>query len=177
MTVSYLGGLTVGGAAPGADIAVSAGIAGAAPGLDSLTAQLGALTAYVPVPIDFGAQLSEAQKLVAGLGAALSAGLAPPSLDVQLALLNTQIATLQVSVDAINAQLAILTGLQGPLATAGLHGYAFDGLTATLGPELGNELVDGVPGGSPVDHANAVVFVTTSPAAWDAMAAIFKVAP
>lgn len=177
MTISYLGGLTVAGAVPGAEAAVNAGMAGIDPGLSNLLSQLGALTAYVPVPIDFSAQLLEAQKLVAGLNAAVTGGLTPPSLDVQLAALQVSIDALQLSVDAINAQLSILTGLQGPLGTAGLHGYAFDGIVTTLGGELAFELSSGVPGGTPTDHANAVVFVTTSSAAWAAMGEIFKVAP
>lgn len=177
MTLAYLGGLSVGGAAPGAAVAVDAGIAGAAPGLDSLTAQLGALTAYVPLPIDFAAQLAVAKDLAAGLKAALDAALVPPSVDVQAAVIAAQVATLQISVDAINAQLSVLTELSGPLAVAGVHGYAFDGSVSQLGDELDAMLGVGVPGGTPSDHANAVIYVTTSAATWDAMAAVFKVTP
>lgn len=177
MTIAYLGGLTVGGAAPGAEVAVSAGISGSNQGLDPISVQLGSLTAYVPVPISFTAQLAEAQKLLDGLNAAITLGLAPPSIEVQQAALDVAIGQLQGIVGGISAQLDILAALQGPLAAAGVHGYAFDGAVSALGGELGAQLAGGVPGGSPSDHANAVVFITTVPGTWAAMGEIFKVTP
>lgn len=177
MTLVALGGLSVGGAAPGADIAVTAGIAGINAGLTNLLDQLAALTAYTPLPIDFTAQLSVAQDIVTGLGLAISLGLTPPSLDAQLALITAQLAALQLVVDGINAQLSILLGLQAPLAAAGLFGYAYDGAVNALGGELGSALSGGLGGGAPTDHANAVVYITSVPAAWDAMGEVFKVTP
>lgn len=177
MTLVSLGGLSVGGAAPGADIAVTAGIAGINAGLANLLDQLAALTAYAPQPIDFTAQLAVAQDIVSGLGAAITLGITPPSLDAQLALIASQIAALQLVVDGINAQLSILTDLQAPLAAAGLFGYAYDGAVNGLGSELGSALSSGIGGGAPTDHANAVVYITSVPAAWAAMGEIFKVTP
>lgn len=177
MTLVSLGGISVGGAAPGADIAVTAGIAGINAGLTNLLDQLAALTAYVPQPIDFAAQLSVAQQTVAGISAAIALGITPPTLDTQIAVIAAQIAALQATVDSINAQLSILTDLQGPLAAAGVFGYAYDGAVNAFGGELGSALAGGIGGGAPTDHANAVVYITTIPATWAAMGEVFKVSP
>lgn len=176
MTITYLGGLTVGGAVPGADLAVTAGIAGINAGLANLFDQLSALAAYTPTPIDFAAQIGVAQDIVSGLTAAISAGITPPSLGDQLALIAAQVATLTATIDGIEVNLDLLTGLQAPLATAGVHAYAFDGDTDSFGAELDGELAGGVPGGSPSDHANAVAIITTIPATWLALGEIVKVA-
>lgn len=176
MTLVALGGLTVGEAAPGAELAVSAGVAGITPGLAELEARMSALGGWTPIMIDFTAQIALANDLIASLTAAIGV-ITPPDPTAQLAMITAAIAQLGVTVSGIQAQLAVLNGLLAPLGAAGVFGYAFDGDTDQLGPELGSELAGGVPGGGPADHANAVVFVTTVPATWTAMGEIFKVAP
>jgi hypothetical protein len=177
MTIFYLGSLSVGGAVPGCDAAVSAGISGIGSALDDLVAQLGMLTAYVPTPISFATQLTQAEAMVTALGAAISLGLPPPDITAQIAALASKIAGLTAQIAGITANLTVLTDLQAPLTAAGVHGYGFDGAVNALGGELASELSGGAPGGAPSDHGNAVVFLTTIPGTWAAMGEVFKVTP
>lgn len=177
MTLVYLGGLSVGDAIPGAALAVDAGIAGISPGLANLQAQVAALASWTPAPISFAAQITIATDLISSLNAAIGLGLTPPTMSEQIAMISAKISELTSITAGIEAQLAVLTGLQTPLGAAGVHGYAFDGDTDDLGSELDGELAGGVPGGSGSDHANAVVLITTIPATWAALGEIVKVEP
>jgi hypothetical protein len=177
MTVVYLGELSIGLAVPGCSAAVDAGIAGITGTLDNLLAQLTALNAFLPVPIDFTAQLALAQQMVLSVQHAISVGLPVPSLAAQVAIIAAKVAELTASITAITAQLTVLVDLQEPLTAAGVFAYAYDGATADLGNELDSALGGGVPGGTAGQHANAFVMVTTIPATWDAMGQIVKVTP
>lgn len=171
MSITHIGSLSIGVAVPGCATAVSAGIAGIGGALDNLLAQLTALSAFVPVPIDFVAQLALAEQMVTSVNAAISAGLPVPSLAAQIAIVAAKVVELTAQITAITAQLTVLTDLQAPLAAAGVDAYAYDGPVDSFGSEL-----DAALGGAGT-HANGLAFVTTVPATWDAMTVIFKVTP
>lgn len=177
MSVDYLGSLSIGDAVPAGLAASVAGVAGINLALPDIQARIDSLLAFSPGAVDFAAQLALANQIVLGIQAAISGGLTPPSIAVQIAQIAALIAELLATVTAINVQLGIVVDFQALLGAAGVHGYAFDGDTDQLGPELTTELAGGVPGGGPTDHANAVVLVTTVPATWAAMAQVFKVTP
>ena len=171
MTVTALGSLSVGAALPGAAAAVSAGMSGIGIALPDITARLAALQAITPQPVNFAAQLALAEATLGSINATISLGLPVPDISAQVALLAALIADLLAAVSSLNAQLAILTALQGPLAQAGVEAYAFDGPKSSLGSELSAAV-----GGSGA-HANALALITTSGATWSAMGALLKVTP
>lgn len=178
MTAVYLGSISVGESIPGASTAITAGITGITSALDNLLAQLAALQAFVPVPLDFAAQLTLAQSMVTAIIAAQAAipPLPIPDIAAQIAIILAQVAALIAQIAAIQANLTVMTDLTAPLAAAGVHAYAFDGDAGDLGPELDSAIAS-TPGISPSDHANAIALVTTIGATWDAMSLVFKVTP
>lgn len=183
MTIAYLGGLSVGGAAPAVGIAAAAGTSGIGSALPDFAARMAALidaiskfTAFPP--LTFPAQLVLANQIVTAITLANATSGLPgaPDLTTVIAQFTAQLAALAASVVTMQAQLDILTGLELPLAAAGIHAYAFDGATDALGGELSAELASGVPGGSGGTHANALALVTTSGASWAALGQILRVA-
>lgn len=172
MTIADLGGLSVGGAAPGAATAVVAGEAGINGALPDIQARLTALLAFSPAPINFAASIAIANSVIASINAAITAGIVPPDFSAQIAIATAQIATLTAAVAAVNAQLAILVALEAPLAVGGLHGYAFDGDASVAGAEIGGAITGDFAG-----HVNALVLVTSSPSTWTALGQILKVTP
>jgi hypothetical protein len=178
MTVTYLGSVSVGGAVPGADIAVSAGVAGITVSLPNLEAHIAALQAFKPVSVDFVVQKQMAIDVLASVQQSITLGLPVPSIQFQIDLVLAQVDAYLALLNAINAQLKILTDLSLPLMEAGVHVYAYDGPVNQLGSQMGGALAGGVPGGSGgTQHGNAVVMLTTIPTTWAAMGEIVKVAP
>jgi hypothetical protein len=171
MTILSLGALSVGGAVPGASVAVSAGIAGINGALPDIAARLTALAAFAPSPVSFTAQIALASASLVSVNAAITAGLPVPDIAVQLATVAAVVADLAAAVAAVNAQLSVLAALQAPLAVGGVAAYAYDGAIGSLGSELGAA----VGGGG--THSNALALVTTDPTAWAAMSAVLKVTP
>lgn len=169
MTITTLGSLTVGAAVPGMDVSIAAGTSGINTVLPDLSAQLDVLLSLIPAPpSDFTAQLALAATLTANLNINLAAGVAAPDVTANLA---AAIAALTASVNALNAQLSILTGFTAPLAAAGIGAYAYDGALGSFGSELGAAIGPGAT------HANALALVTTDPAAWTALSVVLKVTP
>lgn len=178
MTITALGSLTVGDINPGAANAVAAGQAGISGALPDLTAKLTALASFTPTPVDFAAQLSLAQQVVAGVQLAITAGISPPSINTQIAEVAAQIGAITAQIAAVNAQLSIIAGLAAPLSVGGIRAWAYSGQVGNAGGELGAELAAGVPGGTgPTQSCNALIVLTTSPAAWSALSAVLKVTP
>lgn len=177
MSVEYLGSLTVGDVMPGAVAVGAAGVAGINAALPDIQARLDSLLTFSPGAVDFAAQLSLAQQTVTSIQTAISAGISPPSISQQLAQISALIAELLAAIANINAQLDLILDFQALLGSAGIHGYAFSGQTQNLGSELAAELSGGTPGGAPTDAANALVLITTVPAAWAALSQILKVTP
>jgi hypothetical protein len=172
MTIAPLGELTVGGAVPGAASAVVAGEAGITVAVPDLQARIDAIIAWTPVEVSFAADLALAIQTVAGIQAAITAGLTPPSIAAQIAIMATTLAELEAQLAQVNAQLAIIVALKAPLLVAGLRGYAFDGDASAAGSEIGGALSGDFTG-----HINAVVFATSAADAWAALGEIVKVTP
>jgi len=176
--LTYLGELSIGVAVPGANSAVIAGLTGINAALPNILAQLEALSAFAPTPIDFAAQLTLANSIVTSVQAGITAGLPIPSMADQIAAVAALVAALLAQVSLANAQVVLLTDLQAPLAVGGLHAYAYAGPTNGLGSDVDVALAAGVPGGSgPSEASNALVLVTVEPATWSAVSVIFKVTP
>ena len=177
MTIVYCGELTVGGAMPGAQAAGLSGAAGINAALPDILARLAALQAFAPLPVSFAAQLALANQLVQGIQLSISLGIPEPSILAQLAAVAALVADLLAAVSAINGHLSIVLDFQALMTAAGIHVYAFTGLSGNLGAEIAIELATGTPGGAPTDTCNALVLVTTVPATWAALAQIMKVTP
>jgi hypothetical protein len=177
MTVTHLGSLTVGQAAPGGLALAAAGTAGIGLALPDLQARLTALASFAPSPPSITTDIALAQQIIASLQLALTVGIQPPSMDVQIAMVAALIATLSATIVSIDAQLSIIANLTNVLNTAGVHAYTFNGLANQLGPQMATELSGGFPGGSATDATNAVVLATTVAPAWAAMSAFFKTTP
>jgi hypothetical protein len=177
MTITYIGELSIGDAVPGAAAVAVAGVAGINGAIPNLQSLIDALTAFAPLDVSFGAQLALAQSMVTNIGLAISLSLPAPSIAAQIAAIAALLAALLAQLAAINVQLGIIVDFQALLGTAGIHVYAYDGVTGSFGGEFATELVGGTPGGSPSDAANALVLITTIPAAWAAMGQVFQVTP
>jgi hypothetical protein len=97
------------------------------------------------------------------------AGITPPSIDIQIALILAQIAEL-------SASLAIIVEFGGFMAAAGVHLYAYNGTVSNMAVDLDGQLFDGVPGGTGGGQScNALVLLTTIGATWTAMSGVFQV--
>ena len=159
MSLVAVGEMSVGAAVPaGVELAA---IADATAG-----AQLTALAGF-NVSVDLGglsADLLLAGQIAAGIQAAITAGLTPPSVQAQLDI----VAALKAELEAL---LAIVANLVGLFATAGVKVYAWDGTASALGAALTSELAgDG-------NHSNALILLTEIGATWTAMGSVFKVTP
>jgi hypothetical protein len=173
MTVATLGNLTIGETIPAATAAAAAGVAGINGALPDIEARLDALAGFAPQPIDFAAQLAQAQQIVFGVQLGITLGLPVPSMSAQIAAVAALIANLELQVAAVNANLEIIVAFQGLLATAGVRLYAFDGAAGALGTELDAAIAaTPISGGT---HANALALVVLDPAAWAAFSQVFKV--
>ncbi len=177
MTVSYLGSLTVGAAAPGGLALAAAGTAGINGALPDIQARIAALASFAPTPPNIAADIALAQKIIESLQAALTLGITPPNISAQIEIVAAQLLALKAAVAAIDAQLSIIANLSNVLSTAGLHAYAYSGQANQLGTQFTTELAGGFPGGTPTDPTNALVLATTLSGTWAAMAQFFKTTP
>jgi hypothetical protein len=177
VSLAYLGGLTIGAALPGGASAAAAGELGINGALPDIQARITALAAFSPSLGNFTADLATAGQIIASINAALTGGITPPSLAAQLAAVAALVAELQAAALDVNAQLQIVLGFRALLATAGMHGYVYQGATNALGGALTDELATGFPGGGATAPAKVIVLGTTSDATWAAMSQVFKVAP
>lgn len=164
MTVTYVGGITLGAAIPGVNSALLQAVG-------DVEAKIAACVNFAPnlVPPSLTADIAANATIFANLTASLGANITPPSLSVQLDIIAS---TLIV----VRAQLQIILDLFN-LFTANLHLYAYSGQTDALGGEFTTELSAGVPGGAGSDVANALLLITTVPADWAKIAQVFKTTP
>jgi hypothetical protein len=116
------------------------------------------------------AALAQAEAEAASLQAKSAA------LIVRVSALLARITEIGARITAVDAELNVILAASVPLASLGVHAYAFAGPVSDLPDDLQTELAGGVPGGSPVDGANALVLVTTNPATWSAMQLVFETA-
>lgn len=159
-TLTYLGGVSVGAAIPGVEAALAVS-------LTDLQARIDALLAFTPLEVDFAAQLALAESIVAGIQANITAGIAPPSISAQIALIAGLLS-------ALEAQLEIILQLKNLMLTGGIDAYAYDGDAASLGGELTAALATGLPsGGTGATHINALILATRLSATWTAMGGVF----
>lgn len=176
--ITPVGELTLGETIPGAVAVGVAGAAGINLALPNIQETLDALLAFSPAPVDFNAQLNLALQTVASIQAGISAGLTPPDIAAQIAIIAAQIAALAANVGTINAQLTIITDFQSLLSAAGIFVYAYAGDVGDFGTELQAEIGAGIPPSvDPGDNCNGLVLLTTVPATWAAMSEVFKVSP
>jgi hypothetical protein len=154
MTITSLGEVSIGAAMPGAVAALNLA-------LPDAQARLDALLAFQPGAISFQANLVLAAQIVAATTAAISAGVTPPSLSAQIAIVLGLLAPLR-------AQIAAIAAFQAQLG-AGVYAYKYDGNTSTFGSELGAALGGHPPG----EQSTAIVLGATSVASARAMAAVF----
>ena len=159
-TLTYLGGMSVGALVPG--IMPSYGLL-VAELQTKLAAQIQMVARLRVKPPTLVANLAMALQMVAALQAAISLGM--PGVDFQIAMCAKAIAL-------IRAKLTILLGL--PFATAGIHAYAYDGDAFSFGAAVAAETSGGLPGGTPRDHINGVMYLTDVGAAWGAMGLVLK---
>jgi hypothetical protein len=172
--ITPLGSVSIGVAVPAA-VDLSAGLLTTANiALPNVNGQIAAMADFTPVvAVPFPDLLALAEQVVANVQAAIDA--IPPipvvSLSAQVALAASILANFNAQAAAIDAQLTLQATIAGFLATGGVAAYAFDGPQDTLGSELATAL------GPATTHANAIVLVTTSGAAWTAMQGVFKTTP
>ena len=171
MTITAIGTLDLSTAIPGAALGASAGLTGINAALPDIEARLAALLAFTPTPVDFTAQLTLAQSIVASIQSGIALGLPVPDISAQIAAVAALIAELTALIALANAQITVLLDLQVTLSAGGVAAYAYDGTVANFGAEFDAEL-----GGSGA-HGNALVLLTVIPGTWSAMSAVLKVTP
>lgn len=164
--ITPLGELSLSAAVPllaafNASLQVTIGVA--LPDLEAKLAGLGNILAAITVaPPELAATIDAAIATVASLQAAISG----PTVTLEAAAIVALIAELNVSLGAITAA----AGLEIP--SANLSAYVYEGPTSQLGAELQtaiNATLPGAPG-----QTFALIFVTTSAAAWASAGAVFK---
>lgn len=162
MTTTYVGGLSLADAMPGVTLPIVTA-------LGDIQGRLNALLSFTPtvVPPSIAADIQVNAQILANLQASIA--ITPPSISLQAAIMLDTIALL-------TAQIAIIQNLFNLLA-AGVHVYTYDGQASAMGGELTAELSGGVPGGSGTDHLNALLLIASIPAAWLAIAQLFKTTP
>ena len=175
-SASYVGSMSIGVAVPAGLSACVAGTAGINLALPDIEARLAALASFSPSLGSFAVDLELANQMIASINAAISVGITPPSISVQLALIAGLIADLSAQIVSINAQLSIIVDISGLLATAGLHVYSYRGAVGSFGGTFTTELSSGFPGGTILEDCNALVLATSSSVAWTAMQSVFKTA-
>jgi hypothetical protein len=156
VTYAYVGGMSIGGALPG----VTAALALAQPDLEG---RVGAMLQFSPVVFNFAADIALLEGTMLSLKAAITAGVEPPSLDVQFDLM-------KLLLDELLQSLQAVLDFQNILTNAGVHVYTYTGVDGGLVP-------GGFPGGSGSDNCNAIILATSSGATWAGMSAVFKVTP
>lgn len=164
MTVTALGERTLGSAIPGVTSAMALALA-------DIQAKVEAVASFAPsiTPPSLTADLVIAGEIVANVTAAISVGLTPPSIDLQVSIMLDALAAFQL-------QLQILLELQN-LLLASVHLYKYEGPTSDFGTEMQAELSGGLPGGSGTDTAYALTFIATIGSAITAMQALFATDP
>lgn len=166
--ITVLGSMSLAVALPGADAAAAAGISGINGALPDILSRIAALGAFAPAPISFAADLATANGMIASINASIAAGITPPDLAAQIAIVAAQVAALLATATAVNASLALVVNFASLLTAAGVAGFAFDGAQNVLGSELATAL------GPSAAHANAIILVTQNGSTWTAMQAIFR---
>ena len=155
-TLDYLGGHSIGACIPGVMTSVAIG-------KDDLEGRIAAMANFKPAAVDIGAQIALAEQILADL----HLGVVPPSIDAQVAAVESMIA-------ALTAQLAIILKFYDLCAAAGVDAYWYDGATAGLGPKLTAALSAGLPsGGTSITHCDALVLAATAGATATAMKQVF----
>lgn len=164
MTVQYVGGMTIGDALPGVQAPLIAAIG-------DIQARLTALLEFKPnlVPPSLTADIQANAEILANLKLSLALGVTPPSLDVQASIMLDAVALLK-------AQLAIILALFD-LFRAGIHVYNYTGQANALGADFTAALASGVPGGAGTDAVDGLLLIAAVPAAWAAIAQLFKTTP
>lgn len=162
--ITDLGEMTVGVAVPAVPSlaeAVTVSVEIAAP---DVSAQITALDAFAPLEsLSLADQVTIAQAIIANLEAAIAAGLTPPSLSAQAAEAAAISAELSTKLTSLETQLGIASAYAPFLAEAGVRVLIFDGDQDDFGGELAAEL------GADTNHANAIVLLTQSSDAWEAL--------
>lgn len=168
MTITYVGGITLGDALPG----VRAPILAAMGDIQGRLVAMASFNAAL-VPPSIASDIETAGKILFNLqacAAAIASGqIAPPSIDLQAQIMLDVVALLKL-------QLQAFADLKG-LFAFGAHVYAYQDQADALGGAFSTELAAGVPGGAGADTAYALLLVATEPAAWGAMAELFKTTP
>jgi hypothetical protein len=140
-------------------------VAALAIAVPDLQARLDALLAFKPGAIDLHANLALAEAIVADIKAAITLGIVPPSIQLQIDLVLALLAGLQANLAAILAFKALLT--------ARAFAYGYTGTVAGYGPLISAELVNGFPRGNALDVASILTIGATAQASVTAMAGVF----
>jgi hypothetical protein len=159
------------------ELSLAAAVPGPMPLLLAAQAQLQAqvtatvaMQANVQIPNTLDQLIAMAKQILANLEGMLLSGLEPPSINLQLAIIASTLAALEL-------QLAPFLAFGAVMATGGVFAYVYDGTTAGAGAEFTTALSGGFPGHSGADHCNMVVLGCVASATWTAMQTVFKTSP
>jgi hypothetical protein len=153
-------------------------LAALAPGVAAANAQLGALlAAQATARAKLAAQLAVPVPTMPDpgtLAAAVLASLALYDPVASLAAIFSTRASLQLDLDAAGALTAaaapVVASLGSALGVGGVGAYVFEGSAPSLGLELGAVVGSRIGAGD----CKALALVTTDPAAWAALSALFR---
>jgi len=158
MTVSYVGSLSIGGALPGAALALESAI-------PDLQARLDALASFAPTTGSLSANLALANGILSNIQNAITLGVVLPDISAQLG-------EIAAAVDLAEGQLSAAAAFLATLDAAGVYLYTFAGDVENFGDEFDAEIGGGLPGGGGGGASNAVVMITKNPATWAALQSI-----
>lgn len=154
--IRYLGSLSTAQLVPTAAASLSAAVL-------ELQAQVTALfeASATVNPGGLAGYVTLAGSIIGALEAAIAAGVTPPTISFQA----SGIFELQVKLEALLA-------LQNLMTAGGIHALAYRGRADDFASELGSA-VAGLPGVQPSDGADAIALLATTPAAIEALRAVF----
>jgi hypothetical protein len=133
-----------------------------------------ALTAALPTA-NVQAEAQAALAVAGRLAARIAAGITAPSIGLRATANVALMVELTAILGALNAQLSFAVGLGTLALNAGIAAYAYAGNADSMGSAFGVATSDGIAGGQPTDHVNALLLATSSAATWSAMGQVLKV--
>ncbi len=166
--ITNLGELTLGECSPGALALQGAGLAGIGLALPNLLAQIAALQAWTPQPIDLSVSLALAHEIVLGIQAAINFSLPVPDISAMIALIQALLQALLNILQTIQTHFDFLASFSAHFSTGGIQALRPQGPANTCGSELGAVVVD-------TNYSESVILMARAPEARGALNALMIV--
>ncbi len=167
--ITNLGDLTLGECSPGALALQGAGLAGIGLALPNLLAQIAALQAWTPQPINLSVSLNLAHQIVLGIEAAINFSLPVPDISAMIALIKALLDALLNILQTIQIHFDFLASFNAHFSTGGIQALRHQGAANSCGTELNGVVPDAA-------YSESVILMARAPEARGALNALMVVA-